>query len=103
MLLRANGVINRMRKWFGFGYWSLSAYIKAHVKEAVNFISNYEDAVVYRVQSLNYDGVICGHIHKAEMKDIGGIFYINCGDWCESLTAIVEDKTGKFHLIEWHI
>ena len=85
----------------GFGYWSLSAFLKVKVKNALQFIEAYESAVAEEARRRGVDGVICGHIHKAEMRDIGGVEYINDGDWVESCTAIVEHHDGSLELLEW--
>ena len=82
-------------------YWSLSSYLKQTVKESLNFIGNYEETLSDYVKRKGFDGIICGHIHHANIRKIGDITYINCGDWVESLTAVVEHYDGKFELIEW--
>jgi UDP-2,3-diacylglucosamine pyrophosphatase LpxH len=96
-----NHVLNRVRRWFGFGYWSLSAYLKQRVKGAVNFIGEFEHAIAEEATRREADGVICGHIHHLADRMIGDIRYLNCGDWVESCTAIAEDYEGKLHLIRW--
>jgi UDP-2,3-diacylglucosamine pyrophosphatase LpxH len=85
----------------GFGYWSLSAYLKVKVKNALQFIENFETAVAEEARRRGVDGVICGHIHKAEMRDIHGVTYINDGDWVESCTALVEHLDGRLEILEW--
>jgi UDP-2,3-diacylglucosamine pyrophosphatase LpxH len=100
--LWCNHPINWMRRRFGFGYWSLSAYLKLRVKSAVNFIGEFEHAIAQEARRRNADGVICGHIHHAADRLIEGIRYINCGDWVESCTAIAEDHAGQLRLIRWH-
>jgi len=99
--LWCNYPLNRLRRWFGLGYWSLSAYLKLRVKTAVNFIGEYEHAIAEEAKRRNADGVICGHIHHMADRMIDGIRYINCGDWVESCTAIAEDYDGCFHQIRW--
>jgi UDP-2,3-diacylglucosamine pyrophosphatase LpxH len=101
MLLAANTAINRVRRKFGFGYWSFSAAVKVKVKNALQFIENFEQAVADEARRRGVDGVICGHIHKAEMRDIDGIRYINDGDWVESCTAVVEHLDGRFEILDW--
>ena len=101
LLLRLNVLVNFVRKKFGFGYWSLSAYAKSKVKQAVNFIGAYEEIVAGSVKSHGATGAICGHIHTAEMRHIDGVHYINCGDFCESLTAVVEEDSGELHLLRY--
>jgi UDP-2,3-diacylglucosamine pyrophosphatase LpxH len=100
-LIRVNAAYNKVRARMGYGYWSLSAFLKHKVKTAVNFISEFENWVAKTAHKRGYDGVVCGHIHHAEIRDIEGVTYMNCGDWVESCTALAEDDTGKMHLINW--
>ncbi|MDY6943589.1 MAG: UDP-2,3-diacylglucosamine diphosphatase [Pseudomonadota bacterium] len=100
-LLRLNQPVNFVRSVMGRPYWSLSAFVKSKVKEAVNYISDYEEAVAREAARFGIDGVICGHIHRAELSDIQGIRYGNCGDWVESCTALVEGHNGEVRLIDW--
>ncbi len=100
-LMRANVVINRMRARFDKPQWSLSAYAKHQVKRAVNFVSAFEDAVARDCRRRGLDGVICGHIHHAEIRGIHGVTYYNCGDWMESCTALAEDMNGRFEILRW--
>jgi UDP-2,3-diacylglucosamine pyrophosphatase LpxH len=97
-----NTHVTKIRNFFGLPYWSLSAWAKYKVKEAVNFIGNYEETLSSYAKAQNVDGVICGHIHHANITDFNGIKYLNCGDWVESCTAIVEHHNGKFELIRWN-
>lgn len=83
------------------GYWSLAGYAKRKVKSAVNFICDFEESVIHAVRERGLDGVVCGHIHSAAMKEVGGLLYVNCGDWVDSCTAIVEHFDGRLELIEW--
>lgn len=99
--LRTNGVINWVRRRLGKDYWSLSAWAKQKVKGAVSIIGQFEEALTHEAKEQNVDGVICGHIHLADMHDRLGIHYINTGDWVESCTAIVENHDGEFELINW--
>ena len=101
MLIALNGQLNRWRAEFGYGYWSLSAWVKYRVKRAVSFVSGFEEAVSHDCRQRGFDGVICGHIHHAEITDYDDIRYMNCGDWVESCTALVEDERGEFKLIRW--
>lgn len=101
MLLVINRWVNLARRRFGFGYFSLSAWVKYRVKQAVNFIGQYEDSVAHHCRQRAFDGVVCGHIHHAEIRDIEGIEYLNCGDWVESCTAIIEDQIGQFSIVNW--
>ncbi len=99
--LKLNHWFNRIRTRLGLGYWSLSQYLKHKVKTAVNFVTDFEEAVAAEARSRGLDGVICGHIHKAEMRDINGVLYCNDGDWVESLTALVELPTGELKIVTW--
>src|SRR6202012_2476911 len=85
----------------GLGYWSLSAFLKAKVKNALQFIENYEEAVAEEARRRGVDGVICGHIHKAEIRQIGGVTYANDVDWLESCTALVEHFDGRLEILDW--
>jgi UDP-2,3-diacylglucosamine pyrophosphatase LpxH len=101
-LLYINHVLNKIRRTFKINsQWSLSKYIKDNVKSSVNFINDFEKVLTDHAKHKSYDGIICGHIHKAEQRDINGIEYKNCGDWVESCTAIVEKHNGEFELIHW--
>lgn len=99
--LRINTVINWVRRRLGLQYWSLSAWAKQKVKNAVSVIGQFEEALVHEAKQSGVDGVICGHIHFADIHDRLGIQYINTGDWVESCTAIVENQDGVFELIKW--
>ncbi len=99
--IRANTLFNRLRRRLGLPYWSLSAFLKIRVKNALQFIDNYETAVACEARRRGVDGIICGHIHKAEMRQIGGIDYLNDGDWVESCTALVEHFDGRFEILPW--
>jgi UDP-2,3-diacylglucosamine pyrophosphatase LpxH len=103
LLLRANRPLNYMRKRLGKKYWSLSAYIKEHVKKSVMYINDYENIISSKAKSGDYDGVICGHIHKAENRYIDGVRYLNCGDWVESCSAVVEDYEGEFKVLRFEV
>jgi UDP-2,3-diacylglucosamine pyrophosphatase LpxH len=99
--LGLNTVVNRMLRRLGFGYWSLAAFLKGKVKNAVQFIDNFETAVAAEARRRGVDGVICGHIHKAEMREISGLTYANDGDWVESCTALVEHLDGRLEILHW--
>jgi UDP-2,3-diacylglucosamine pyrophosphatase LpxH len=101
LLLGLNSWFNLLRRKLGFGYWSLSAYLKNQVKEAVQYIGNFEEAVVHAARERDMDGVICGHIHHAVISDFNGVTYANCGDWVESCTALAEEEDGSLRLIRW--
>lgn len=100
-VLMLNTLFNHLRRRLGFGYWSLSAYLKVKVKNALHFIENFEGAVAEEARRRGVDGVICGHIHKAEMREIHGVTYVNDGDWVESCTALVEHLDGRLEILEW--
>ena len=101
-ILDINLWFNRLRRALGFGYWSLAAYLKFKAKSAVKFVTEYETTLASMARSHQADGVICGHIHRAETREIDGIKYLNCGDWVESCTALVEDFDGNIKLIHFH-
>ncbi|MEY4591262.1 MAG: hypothetical protein RIR18_157 [Pseudomonadota bacterium] len=109
LLVRLNLTISWFRrKMHRPGYWSLAGYAKRKVKTAVNFIFDFEDAVAHEAQKRQLDGVICGHIHWASMREIAasdslaGTTYVNCGDWVDSCTGIVEHMDGRLELVQWH-
>ncbi|MFN3423380.1 MAG: UDP-2,3-diacylglucosamine diphosphatase [Novosphingobium meiothermophilum] len=101
LLLRANVWVNMIRRQFKRPYWSLSAYLKKRVKNAVQFVCDFEEAVAHAARDLGVDGVVCGHIHCAEIRQIGDITYYNDGDWVESCTALAEDHQGHMSIIDW--
>nr|WP_255835094.1 UDP-2,3-diacylglucosamine diphosphatase [Kordiimonas sp. SCSIO 12603] len=101
LLLKLNTTVNWIRKKLGYDYWSLSAYLKHKVKNAVEYIGQYEEAVAAETRRRGLDGVICGHIHHAEIQNFDGIEYMNDGDWVESCTALVEHENGKFEILYW--
>jgi UDP-2,3-diacylglucosamine pyrophosphatase LpxH len=100
-LLSLNPAINFIRRRFGLGYWSLSAYAKKRVKDAVNFIGEFEKAIVRYAQQFHVDAVLCGHIHSAAIHQLTGATYYNCGDWVESCTALVEQQDGAIELVSY--
>ncbi len=100
-MIKLNTLLNWIRTKFNMKYWSLSGFIKGHVKDALAYINNFENAVVEYVKFNKYDGVICGHLHQPCMKEIDGIKYNNCGDWIENNTALVETLEGEIKLIKW--
>jgi UDP-2,3-diacylglucosamine pyrophosphatase LpxH len=102
-LLSLNPVINFVRRRFGLGYWSLSAYAKRTVKDAVSFIGKFEAAVAHYAERYHVDAVLCGHIHSAAIREFGTVAYYNCGDWVESCTALVEGDDGMIALVDHHL
>jgi UDP-2,3-diacylglucosamine pyrophosphatase LpxH len=99
--LGINTVVNRVRRGLGFDYWSLSAWAKLKVKNAVSFIGAFEQALTVEARRSGAEGVVCGHIHHAAMHDRGGITYVNTGDWVESCTAVAEHHDGRLEIIAW--
>lgn len=99
--LRVNVYLNLVRRNLGLTYWSLSQWAKLKVKSAVNYIGEFENALVTDARKHDAEGIICGHIHHAAIRDIGGIRYMNCGDWVESCTALVETYDGRFEILNW--
>jgi len=99
--LFVNTYLNIVRRKLGLTYWSLSSWAKLKVKNAVNYISRFEELLAAEAQRHQADGVICGHIHHPAMRDLGGVRYVNTGDWVESCTAIVEHYDGAFQMVRW--
>lgn len=93
--------INVVRRNLGYNYWSLSQWLKRQVKEAVKAIDRFETALAGEAARRGFDGVICGHIHHAEMRRVNGVLYMNDGDWVESCTALVEHHDGQMELLDW--
>lgn len=96
-----NTWFNAVRRMFGRPYWSLSAYLKHKVKNAVQFIYDFEKTVADEARKREVDGVVCGHIHRAEMREFEGVLYCNDGDWVESCTALIEQMDGKLEIVHW--
>lgn len=101
ILLGLNSALAWIRKKLGMPYWSLSSYLKSKTKEAVSYVSDFEELIANYCKNKEADGIICGHIHKAAIKDINGITYMNDGDWVESCTALVEHHNGRWEIIHW--
>jgi UDP-2,3-diacylglucosamine pyrophosphatase LpxH len=100
--LKLNQQLNALRGRLGLRYWSLSQFLKRKVKNAVSYVLAFETALAQEARRRGADGVVCGHIHQAEIRDIGGILYCNDGDWVESLTALVETLDGELRILHWH-
>ncbi len=98
-----NARISMVRRALGLTYWSFSAWAKLKVKKAVNFISAFEGTLASEARRRQAEGVICGHIHHAAIRDMDGVRYMNCGDWVESCTALVEQVDGTFEILDWSI
>lgn len=101
MVLNWNSTFNAFRRKFGLGYWSLSKYLKYKVKSSVDFLLGFEKNISEYCKKRGFDGVICGHIHHAEIKELNGILYMNDGDWVESCTALVEHHDGTWQIVHW--
>lgn len=99
LLLRLNVVVNKVRGWLGYDYWSLSKWVKDSVKQAVSYVGDFESTVAEVCNRQGFAGIVCGHIHKAANREIDGIQYLNCGDWVESCTAIVHTHDGEFEVV----
>ena len=100
-LLWLNRYVNAVRKRLGKKYWSLAAFLKHKVKNAVSYIANFEHAVAAAARKRKVDGLVCGHIHRAEMRMIDDVLYCNDGDWVESCTALVEHPDGRLEILDW--
>ena len=100
LLLKLNRVVNAVRKRLGLPYWSLSSHLKK-VKNAVQYVCSFEAAVAHAASERGADGVVCGHIHTAEIRQIGDVTYYNDGDWVESCTALVEQFDGRIEILDW--
>lgn len=101
LALTSNTVVNWVRRRFGLDYWSLGAFAKRHVKSFIGIISQFETIVAEDVHKRDLHGVICGHIHHAVSRQMGGIHYVNAGDWVESCTGIIEETDGRLEVLRW--
>ncbi|MEP7103033.1 MAG: UDP-2,3-diacylglucosamine diphosphatase [Burkholderiales bacterium] len=99
--LKLNRHLNSLRARLGLPYWSLSKYLKLKVKRAVSYVSDFEVAVAREARKRGLQGVVCGHIHHAELREIDGVLYANDGDWVESLTALIEHADGRLEIFDW--
>jgi UDP-2,3-diacylglucosamine pyrophosphatase LpxH len=99
LLMVLNRWLNLARRVLGFGYWSLAGYVKWKVKRAVMYVGDFEAAVAHEAARRGVDGVVCGHIHKAEVRAIGPVLYCNSGDWVESCSALAEAPDGSLTLL----
>lgn len=100
-MMALNRWLNSVRRLFNLPYWSLSKYAKQKVKNAVSFISKFEEVVAHEAVHRGIQGVVAGHIHKAEMREIQGVEYYNDGDWVEGCTALVEHYDGTMEILHW--
>jgi UDP-2,3-diacylglucosamine pyrophosphatase LpxH len=101
-LLLLNQGINRIRAWMGLDYWSFSRYIKTNTKQAVAFVTKFEECLQNHAVKNGYQGVICGHIHTPALKVVTNLVYVNTGDWCETISAVVEHHSGEIELLVWN-
>ena len=101
LILKLNAHFNAARARLGLPYWSLSQFLKLKVKNAVSYINAFEEALAREARTRGFDGVVCGHIHHAEIRAIGDVLYCNSGDWVESLTALVESDDGTLSVLRW--
>lgn len=101
LLLRLNSILAKIRQRFGMKHWSLSAYLKNKTKEALAYLSDFEELIVEYCENKKADGIICGHVHHATIKTIGSVEYMNDGDWVESCTALVENHDGTWEIVHW--
>jgi UDP-2,3-diacylglucosamine pyrophosphatase LpxH len=101
-LVRCNALVSWTRRRLGIaGYWSLAGYAKRKVKKALQFVLDFEESVVHAAHQRGLDGVICGHIHCAALREVDGLIYANCGDWVDSCTAVVEHPDGRLEVVTW--
>lgn len=101
VLLRVNIWFNAVRRWCGFGHWSLSNFVKHQVKQVISFIGSYEDALVRYAKQKKADMIVCGHIHHPEVREVDDVLYCNCGDWVENCSAIVEHFDGRIEMLRF--
>jgi UDP-2,3-diacylglucosamine pyrophosphatase LpxH len=101
VVLKISHAFSRVRARLGLPYWSLSQFLKVRVKNAVSYITAFEDALAHEARTRGFDGVVCGHIHHAEIRSLGDTLYCNSGDWVESLTALVEAHDGTLSILRW--
>ena len=101
LALKLNNLFNIARRRFGYPYWSLSAYLKSRVKNAVQFVGDYANAISSEARDRKVDGIVCGHIHQAEIRTMNGVLYCNDGDWVESCSALVEHFDGSLEILHW--
>ena len=97
----ANHWLNHGRRLLGFPYWSLSGFLKRNVKEALHFVDDFERSVARSARDRGFDGVVCGHVHAAKMREVENVLYCNDGDWVDSCTALVEHPDGRLELLDW--
>jgi len=101
VMLAANHSLHAIRRRLGYGYWSLADWLKRQVPNAERYIARFEEAAADEARRRGLDGVVCGHIHRAAMREIDGVLYCNDGDWVESCTSLVEDMNGRLAILRW--
>jgi len=101
LLIQVNRYLNKMRQFMGMEYWSISRWAKDRVKKAVNFMGDFKSIAARECESRGLDGIICGHIHRAEISEVDEFTYINSGDWVESCTAVIHNRDGNFELFDY--
>jgi UDP-2,3-diacylglucosamine pyrophosphatase LpxH len=101
LALMLNTAVNRVRRRLGLGYWPISKFLKEQVKAAVKFVDDFERSLAAEARRRRVCGVVCGHVHKPEMRSIEGVLYLNDGDWVESCSALVEHTDGRLEILEW--
>ena len=99
--LLLNRIVNLVRRMLGLPHWSLAQFLKLRLGHAARYMEAFERAAAHVAAREAVDGIVCGHIHRAAMRDIGGVLYCNDGDWVESCTAMVEDSNGHMSLWSW--
>ena len=101
LLMRLARITHGLRRVMGRPYWSLAASVKGKMKNAMQYVEQYEQAAHTHAREHGFDGIISGHIHHARLREVDDVTYANCGDWVESCTALAEDASGQFHLLHW--
>ena len=106
LILSLNRALNRVRRVFGYPYWSLASYLKSRVGNAMRYVQRFEEAAAHTAARRGLDGIICGHIHRPQQSTLHGVQYCNTGDWVENCTALVEDRAGQlalWRLADWSL
>ena len=100
--LGANRLLNAFRRRFGYPYWSLAGYLKTRVGNAMKYVHGFEQAAAQAARRRGLDGIVCGHIHRPEIVELDGMLYCNDGDWVDSCSALIEDRSGELELWHWN-
>ncbi|HSY04805.1 MAG TPA: UDP-2,3-diacylglucosamine diphosphatase [Steroidobacteraceae bacterium] len=101
MMVSVNHTVNNLRRAFGRPYWPLAEYLKLRIGVSLHYIEQFEQLAASHARHGGYDGVVCGHIHRANLRHIAGALYANCGDWVESCSALIESERGELSLLRW--